>query len=99
MKMPGATGDVTGEPLSSRLNSPAAKKCVLLDNDVENGPPRETADWPSESLVDRKSTRLNSSHLGISYAVFCLKKKKKNNTLRTKLNKGRIIATRAIGAG
>src|SRR5262245_62729858 len=28
------------------------------------------------TLVDRKSTRLNSSHLGISYAVFCLKKKK-----------------------
>src|SRR5205814_8295737 len=26
-------------------------------------------------LLDRKSTRLNSSHLGISYAVFCLKKK------------------------
>src|SRR5437899_2627249 len=34
---------------------------------------------------DRKSTRLNSSHLGISYAVFCLKKKKKkNNTNQTK---------------
>src|SRR5437899_10021490 len=29
-----------------------------------------------ESFEDRKSTRLNSSHLGISYAVFCLKKKK-----------------------
>src|SRR5215472_17652150 len=29
------------------------------------------------SSQDRKSTRLNSSHLGISYAVFCLKKKKK----------------------
>src|SRR5947199_7761160 len=29
------------------------------------------------STLDRKSTRLNSSHLGISYAVFCLKKKKK----------------------
>src|SRR5258705_3100076 len=29
------------------------------------------------SIIDRKSTRLNSSHLGISYAVFCLKKKKK----------------------
>src|SRR5262245_27461234 len=27
------------------------------------------------ALIDRKSTRLNSSHLGISYAVFCLKKK------------------------
>src|SRR2546426_5709384 len=31
---------------------------------------------------DRKSTRLNSSHLVISYAVFCLKKKKKNITHR-----------------
>src|SRR2546426_4386641 len=30
--------------------------------------------------IDRKSTRLNSSHLVISYAVFCLKKKKKKNT-------------------
>src|SRR2546426_7187158 len=29
--------------------------------------------------TDRKSTRLNSSHLVISYAVFCLKKKKKHN--------------------
>src|SRR3712207_8629224 len=29
---------------------------------------------------DRKSTRLNSSHANISYAVFCLKKKKKNTT-------------------
>src|SRR5437899_9421115 len=28
--------------------------------------------------IDRKSTRLNSSHLGISYAVFCLKKKNNN---------------------
>src|SRR5256885_3280905 len=31
------------------------------------------------SSVDRKSTRLNSSHLVISYAVFCLKKKKKTD--------------------
>src|SRR5438552_10596711 len=31
--------------------------------------------------LDRKSTRLNSSHQIISYAVFCLKKKKKNSTL------------------
>src|SRR2546426_7267070 len=33
--------------------------------------------WPD---LDRKSTRLNSSHLVISYAVFCLKKKKKKLT-------------------
>src|SRR3712207_7600469 len=32
------------------------------------------------SLGDRKSTRLNSSHANISYAVFCLKKKNINNT-------------------
>src|SRR5438045_7228274 len=40
--------------------------------------PRRPRPWRQ----DRKSTRLNSSHLGISYAVFCLKKKKKkqNNT-------------------
>src|SRR5437899_10204783 len=31
----------------------------------------------ADARRDRKSTRLNSSHLGISYAVFCLKKKKK----------------------
>src|SRR5207248_9283803 len=34
------------------------------------------------TLPDRKSTRLNSSHRTISYAVFCLKKKKKKNTYR-----------------
>src|SRR2546430_9972387 len=31
--------------------------------------------WPKSLLLDRKSTRLNSSHSQISYAVFCLKKK------------------------
>src|SRR5690625_6586910 len=31
--------------------------------------------------IDRKSTRLNSSHVAISYAVFCLKKKKQMKTL------------------
>src|SRR6267378_5789996 len=41
---------------------------------------------------DRKSTRLNSSHVEISYAVFCLKKKKKKNlslVLKTKKKKKR----------
>src|SRR2546430_11537920 len=35
------------------------------------------SDWKIQSERDRKSTRLNSSHSQISYAVFCLKKKKK----------------------
>src|SRR5262245_2079992 len=45
---------------------------------------RPNIEWPGvpfltgfSTTIDRKSTRLNSSHLGISYAVFCLKKKKK----------------------
>src|SRR3712207_6912594 len=36
-----------------------------------------------EQPQDRKSTRLNSSHANISYAVFCLKKKKTHNTLQS----------------
>src|SRR5689334_24924631 len=38
-------------------------------------------DESAMSLGDRKSTRLNSSHSSISYAVFCLKKKKKTNSI------------------
>ena len=37
------------------------------------------------NLIDRKSTRLNSSHANISYAVFCLKKKKKTKTKKLQL--------------
>src|SRR5437899_9610074 len=48
---------------------------------VMPAPPKssEEADTKSNAKgkADRKSTRLNSSHLGISYAVFCLKKKTK----------------------
>src|SRR3989454_1663337 len=39
-----------------------------------------------QTEIDRKSTRLNSSHLVISYAVFCLKKKKKRNGLQSPCN-------------
>src|SRR3712207_7049975 len=38
---------------------------------------RKLLTWHDKRLRDRKSTRLNSSHANISYAVFCLKKKKK----------------------
>src|SRR5471030_3485168 len=48
---------------------------------ISHGQPRSvrTTNRGSPPAIgrDRKSTRLNSSHLGISYAVFCLKKKKK----------------------
>src|SRR5256885_8679296 len=42
-------------------------------------------DLAVDGLRDRKSTRLNSSHLVISYAVFCLKKKKTTETSRRAL--------------
>src|ERR1039458_7186881 len=45
-------------------------------------PLKVTSPWECCSgspIADRKSTRLNSSHLGISYAVFCLKEKKKKS--------------------
>src|SRR5689334_23848852 len=49
---------------------------LWIARDVQKPAPVETGG--SGSAEDRKSTRLNSSHSSISYAVFCLKKKKKN---------------------
>src|SRR5262245_63688743 len=48
-------------------------------------------------LADRKSTRLNSSHLGISYAVFCLKKKKTNTNVYQTLDTKRVSKHRVDG--
>src|SRR5215510_6198432 len=42
---------------------------------------------PGRATADRKSTRLNSSHVAISYAVFCLKKKKKKKKTRKEQKK------------
>src|SRR5256885_11032935 len=56
--------------------------------------------------IDRKSTRLNSSHLVISYAVFCLKKKKINNAtekdsylIRSHLIKDYTCLTHSLSRG
>src|SRR5947199_1084056 len=49
----------------------------LLGGGNDRGRQGEDAGRNSRISSDRKSTRLNSSHLGISYAVFCLKKKTK----------------------
>src|SRR2546426_6395073 len=46
----------------------------------------------SSFVGDRKSTRLNSSHLVISYAVFCLKKKKTDVTLYTSYAGNELVA-------
>src|SRR5256885_11964664 len=57
-----------GDPVSPRRRS--------LVNQARR---TSTAEPRAAPVLDRKSTRLNSSHLVISYAVFCLKKKKTQN--------------------
>src|SRR3712207_7676151 len=54
---------------SAELVSQAKNISQFLDRDTR-------PDFASTVVIDRKSTRLNSSHANISYAVFCLKKKK-----------------------
>src|SRR2546430_8775721 len=62
---------------------------VVLAQDIGPGLVHQGREWrvtaaPAEHVqpLDRKSTRLNSSHSQISYAVFCLKKKKQKKTER-----------------
>src|SRR5256885_8398852 len=57
---------------------PRRRRCLpaALAGRHSSDPRRRPAD--EQRAADRKSTRLNSSHLVISYAVFCLKKKKTN---------------------
>src|SRR5205814_7995283 len=63
----GASGRAGSRP-------PAPHRARAVDRcDWRTAPARASGRWLAR---DRKSTRLNSSHLGISYAVFCLKKKK-----------------------
>src|SRR5438445_8438202 len=52
--------------------------------DVNRASAEELQKLPDIGELDRKSTRLNSSHANISYAVFCLKKKKKTKKKKSK---------------
>src|SRR3712207_8664344 len=63
-------------------DEPAACRYVSTDGALEQHD-RPNPKVPEVAHRDRKSTRLNSSHANISYAVFCLKKKKKKTTKRT----------------
>src|SRR5438034_4455583 len=69
-------GDVVPSALTGTLLSHIAKQASVLRNTPMMA-----------SVRDRKSTRLNSSHTVISYAVFCLKKKKKTKRKTTHTSK------------
>src|SRR5690242_21054449 len=64
-------------PLGHIMLGPSGGKSYPADDpsSTKNVPTvRDTPEGARQSIPDRKSTRLNSSHMSISYAVFCLKK-------------------------
>src|SRR5438874_8044896 len=102
----GCTGLVFSKPDGSQLMQRDILKHslhpILKKLGLEQGGPNifrrfritrlETAEVPAALQQDRKSTRLNSSHVEISYAVFCLKKKKKKKHVKIK----RLIDDRIV---
>src|SRR5437660_8764583 len=79
-RRPCMTSSLVGHALACQANG--AAQCPL------------GLDMSSPLLSDRKSTRLNSSHVAISYAVFCLKKKKKKKNDPTSTTMSHIDSTR-----
>src|SRR2546427_9565477 len=80
------SGGGTNPELKDKLLSRIAQACgrpimynTLLEQARQPGRWRTHLQHVEETARDRKSTRLNSSHSQISYAVFCLKKKKKES--------------------
>src|SRR3712207_8267033 len=79
---------ITGRVLDKNNREPVIGASVLIEGTTNGTITGLDGDFtlsnvsPKNNLVvsyiDRKSTRLNSSHANISYAVFCLKKKKKH---------------------
>src|SRR5699024_11761380 len=60
---------------TAKPTAPSTKPTPRFQRSRSSSAPLSTRPLKSKSASDRKSTRLNSSHVSISYAVFCLKKK------------------------
>src|SRR2546430_10327979 len=80
MKAGGAPFPVLSGSPGGRREGSKSPSCGEGSRMKGSAPSSTKAAMPSNT--DRKSTRLNSSHSQISYAVFCLKKKKKRNELK-----------------
>src|SRR3712207_7933086 len=76
---PGQAADPP-QPAVTAVVQPGDTLWSFAERNMPGGRPRTAVD--ELKRLDRKSTRLNSSHANISYAVFCLKKKKKKITKR-----------------
>src|SRR2546430_9030319 len=89
--------DWSSDVCSSDLRGDARIQHLLLSGLLLGGELARVAPGPFRAhagVEDRKSTRLNSSHSQISYAVFCLKKKKTQNTgKRSKAPRWRYLTT------
>src|SRR2546430_3886076 len=106
----GQRGDVRPrKPLDSQtLSAPQALPTQIDREDTESVPAGERLgemarsaagfERAAEAAADRKSTRLNSSHSQISYAVFCLKKKKELQVRRPAGGDAGYGRTRALSA-
>src|SRR5690554_2800215 len=70
-----ASGELPGKKIHVEIKSLNSKQ---LDLNLRLPQIYREKELEMRNRIDRKSTRLNSSHVRISYAVFCLKKKKKN---------------------
>src|SRR2546430_4339576 len=66
-------------PYTTLFRSSKLYACVRVTHDVSQNQSRSCLQFSVCESEDRKSTRLNSSHSQISYAVFCLKKKTEKN--------------------
>src|SRR5438067_7958326 len=77
-------------PYTTLFRSPRVASCLgALRRRTRSGPGRQRRAGCGAAR-DRKSTRLNSSHVSISYAVFCLKKKKKKTNAKRKVQKHEV---------
>src|SRR3712207_7965659 len=66
------------EPMIDLVFKHGLRPAYIIDTHTHADHVSGARDLKCKTIEDRKSTRLNSSHANISYAVFCLKKKKKN---------------------
>src|SRR2546430_9155271 len=80
---------VSGDLVNSVCWNHVVGKGLTRQGISDRGQPRKISD--ALGFRDRKSTRLNSSHSQISYAVFCLKKKKKKHNTNSALREARHL--------
>src|SRR3989449_1706993 len=86
-------------PLSEYMMAPEAEVALARSAAPEKVSAHATVKILTTSgykVADRKSTRLNSSHGYISYAVFCLKKKKTNDTISLSFTTSKVVVQKNV---